>query len=210
MDAAVTAGSGSAGPPAEPPGPPSSIQQVRDCLAQRAGELQRYAYARIARSGMVSGPAVRELAREVVQETALEALQSAARFQPGRSVWSWIVGVLLNILLRRRSEIYTQSRRTLHPGSADEDGEIFDWLAQRAGADPSETAEEQLAAAQGWDDLVAPLSGADREIVELIFKQGLDGEAAAARLGIKPNAVRQRLHRAVAHLKQQRDRGGTP
>lgn len=173
---------------------------IRDTLMRHALLFQKRAWQFIRSANLAHGDAARDLAQDILQDLWVEALQSAHRLDLGRSVRSWLMGVLLNVLRQRRDEIYRQRLRTYErAGSAGEDAAFFDWIAARAGH-LVEGPEAALGGAQEMEDLLARLEPKDREVLELSVLLEFDGQELAERLGIAPGASRQRLHRAKARL----------
>ncbi len=78
--------------------------------------------------------------------------------------------------------------RGFHPGPKQDEMLPDDWDA--AARDDYEGVEDEY----DFGRLVADLSDRQREVLDLIHRQGLSHEQAAERLGIKRNAVDQALH----------------
>jgi len=124
----------------------------------------------------------RDDAEDLHQEVWLSIARHATRLAPETDLAAWIFTVARN---RFRS-----SRRRAHH------------------ADAGSAPEGQLATAPAADDpgchdlerAVASLPEAHREVLLLMGIEGLDAARAAAVLGIRPEAARQRLARARAAL----------
>lgn len=199
MDPAATPLAGTASP-----APDSAPEEaIRRCLACHGAKLLRRAYGLICRTGLAQGNAALEMAKEVVQDLAVEGIDHAARLIPGKSPLSWLMGIMTNLLKQRRDELYRRARRSYtRAGSAEEDGELFDRLAAQAGLLTAPSTEAVLADRQLVEDLLGKLELLDREIIEVTFLKELDGEETARHLGITGNAARQRLHRALRRLRR--------
>lgn len=191
---------------ARPPEPPAwdPHATVRECLMREQQRFLKQAHLWVCKANLAKDETTRrDLARELVQDLAVEGLRCAERLLPGHSARSWLFGVLAHLFMQRRGKIFKQAQRSLPlPSSAEQDGAFFDWVtaqvAARAGAsDP----EEVLATTQRSVELLAPLSAAAREIITLMKLDDLTDEEVGARLGIQPNAARQRLHRALKELR---------
>jgi len=85
----------------------------------------------------------------------------------------------------------------------------YEWGTRRDGALPEEWDPEAPDAFAGWEDafdvarLLAALPPRQREVLELIYLEGLGPEQIAARLGVKRNAVDQALHNGHRKLAEQ-------
>lgn len=182
-------------------------EAVRQCLVRDARLFFLQAYHGVCKAHLAADDITRrDLAEELFQELALQGLRCAERLLPGHSPRSWLFGVLANLCKQRRTKIYKQIRRSVPlPSSAEEDGAFFDQvMAQVAAQVGARDPEEVLGAAQRSTELLAPLSEAAREIITLMKLEDLTDEEAGARLGIQPNAARQRLHRALKDLRAHR------
>lgn len=138
------------------------------------------------------------ITQELLSEVTIEALRHESRFDPARHPMSWLLGIGVNLLKRRRQHTRRLDQREplirdLYPQSeALNEDEILDRLLQSHDHPERE-------AIQPW---LARLSPDDRMIIELAVIHDLNGEAIAAQLGIRPGAARMRLHRALGRLRQ--------
>jgi RNA polymerase sigma-70 factor (ECF subfamily) len=82
----------------------------------------------------------------------------------------------------------------------------YEWSAKRDGALPDDWSPEAPDAFAGWEDehdvakLLASLPARQREVLELVYLEGLGPEQIAERLGVKRNAVDQALHNGHRNL----------
>jgi RNA polymerase sigma factor (sigma-70 family) len=153
--------------------------------------------------------AIAECAKEVLQETAVVALDIADKYDSSRSARLWLLRIALIVIKRKfrergrdrhRFTLVTDSepvRRLVGDKKARQMSEagLFDVLSRPpAGSTPpqSPTAEELLALVQGDD----------REILRLHYVEGFDGEELAAKFGMSREAVYQRLSRARIKLRR--------
>lgn len=175
-------------------------EAIREALVRHAALFRHRARQFILRARLAQGNRIEDLADDILQDLWVEALQSAHRLDLQRSPYSWLMGILSNVLKRHRDQIFRQRRCTYErPGSAEEDAAFFDWVAARAGHF-AQGPEAALGDAQEMEDLLARLEPKDREILELSVLLEFDGQELAERLGIAPGTARQRLHRAKARL----------
>lgn len=135
-------------------------------------------------------------AEDIVQETFLAALRSAATFQPSAgSARTWLFAIA------RNAARHAKRRSREVPSPALDDSPLLD-LGLAAGWG-GEAPDLRLQRAEGEDRLaraVATLAPADREILVLRDIEGLGGEETAALLGVGLPAMKSRLHRARLRL----------
>jgi RNA polymerase sigma factor (sigma-70 family) len=131
----------------------------------------------------------RDVVDDAVAETFLAVWHRIAEVPTGDEALPWIYGVAYRVIghqwraitRRRRLEDRLRTLRWRHVPPADE-------LA-------TDDAEYRLVLAA-----TAQLADKDAEVLRLAAWEKLSTDAIAAILGIEPNAVKQRLHRARQHL----------
>ncbi len=136
------------------------------------------------------------LAEDAVQEATLQALLGLDRLRQPERFGPWLGGIGLNVcyrLLRERSR------------------DVWSWDAlcggragpepADAGADPAELL-ELAEIRQRVQATVASLPSGQRAAVTLVYLQGLTQGEAAAVLGVEAGAVKARLHKGRAALRQ--------
>lgn len=168
----------------------------------------------------VTGVRVTRLALEVLNETVVEALEKAARYDPSRAPKPWLLGIAANIIKRKKADRAKMNRREesvedrLLPGDieAQNDAELFD---QIAALDPGmfeaiaqDGPEVVFEATDSVAAMLRLIPAEDRRVISLAVVHGLDGEALALALRIKPGAARVRLHRALKRLREALDSKG--
>ena len=165
-----------------------AVQAVRGGDAERYRELvERHERRVFAVAWSRLGDAV--LAEEVAQEAFIRAYQRLWLLGDGAKFSAWIAAitrrVAINCGLRNRRELNKRQRwaleQTVTP--ADEPAELC----------PPETLRQALAG----------LPAAHRECLVLFYLESKSGAEAAAALGISESALRVRLHRARAALREQ-------
>ena len=147
------------------------------------------------------------LARDVLQDAILLALENADKFDPARPARPWILGFALNCLRHaRRSEAY--ERKHIIPvaeipevrsaeaesGPLSED-EMFGLLYHS-------TQSSRPPDGPCLEDLLAPLTDGDRAVLRLHFVHDLRGKDLAAALGMNEGRAWARLSRAKARLRE--------
>jgi RNA polymerase sigma-70 factor (ECF subfamily) len=137
----------------------------------------------------------RPAADDLLQDTMVRALDRWVRFRPGSDLRAWLRTIMQHLFVdqcRDRS-------RLCAPWSE----------AERADTGAAGFVEEQLDA-PAWerisnDQLVRAhqqLHPSQREVIRLVFLEGLSYKSAAARLGIPISTVGTRVHRARVRLRQ--------
>lgn len=130
----------------------------------------------------------RSEAEDLVQATFLAALEGAGRFEEGRELVPWLIGILVNLARRAR-------------GQRGAVGEPSEEIADARAADPAERAAEgefRLA-------LEVALARLPRRYRDVLASRLSDGEAPeeiARRLGRAPGTVRVQMHRGFEHLRR--------
>lgn len=210
-------------------------QQLHDFIRNNAATLRRTLRLYVSRAGLAKGEAVPDAADEVLQDTVVEALKSAVKFDDAREPMGWLIGIASNVIKRRR--VKAASRR-LHevavqntapagdpsegPPERRSDSDLFDRLASlsaKYGAVPIHLKHRTVALAQddvaqnfdadeAVEALLARCSPEDRQVLRLAVLQGLDGRAVARELGVEPTAARVRLHRALKRLRKTLEQQG--
>ena len=164
----------------------------RDELAELARAIAR---AELARRGAASRE-LADLAQEAVRSTLAYVARGADAPEDLRAFLKYRAwGVLSDHRKRQRS-------RAVHAPLPSEPSELAD-----PARGPRELAERrQLLAALA--DCRSRLNAEQRETLELRYGQGLEGDAAAQRLGGHRNTVHVRVHRALIALRECLERKG--
>jgi RNA polymerase sigma-70 factor (ECF subfamily) len=136
-----------------------------------------------------------EEARDAVQDALLSAFRSVHRFEGGAQIGTWLHRIVVNAALMRM-----RSRRRRPETPIEELLPVFGPDGHRAfRADERPGADEQLEREQLRSrvrECVERLPEGYREVYLLRDIDELSTEETAAALGITPNAVKIRLHRA--------------
>jgi RNA polymerase sigma factor (sigma-70 family) len=128
----------------------------------------------------------RTLVADVLQEATVAALIGLPRLRSPERFGSWYAGIALNVARRLLREV------AIGPLC----GDVVD-----GGAAPDDQA-EAAEVAQRVRDAVRDLPFGQREAVLAFYWQGLSHAEAARELGIRPGAVKARLHQARENLTQ--------
>jgi len=122
-------------------------------------------------------------AEDLLQEALLRALRAYPRLRHGDHLRAWLYRVLTTTAI--------DAHRATRP-------EVL------VGEPPVDAAAPPDAADDGaFEALIAPLPEAARAVLHLRFVDDLDHDAIAARLGISPEAARQRVSTAVRTLRKE-------
>jgi RNA polymerase sigma-70 factor (ECF subfamily) len=131
---------------------------------------------------------------DLVADTFLGALRSASRFTgDGDGALPWLFGIARRVLARQRRSFARRER-------------LIRRLENLPSLNPDETAavEDAIDAARLAPALTAALAALrpkDRELLQLVHRDGLSPSHAGAVLGMNPNTARIRLSRARAKLR---------
>lgn len=136
----------------------------------------------------------RDVADEVVQETALVAMSQLDRLRDPHLVGAWLAGIARNLARRRRSRRRADwSWDAVHGGRLPQQ-----WPDSDPGPDELAVLAEAAASVRR---AIASLPDGQRDAVELFYLQDRTYREVAHALGIDVNAVKARLHRARRALR---------
>jgi RNA polymerase sigma-70 factor (ECF subfamily) len=143
-----------------------------------------------------------DMADDVFQQTFLQVHLKCQKFDPGRKVRPWLYTVATNQAIdyqrrNRRHRMVSLDRRGSRP--SDEDAGALVELLDDPEPNPDEVAE----AAERSDQLreaVDELPESTRQVVMLVYFQGLKYREAAEVLSIPVGTVKSRLHAAINKL----------
>lgn len=141
----------------------------------------------------------RETAEAVVSDVFLEAWRSSDDYDPGRgSVESWLLGIARNVVRRERRRRAREAERRGHR-------EMDDLEAPAPGPEEAMMRRER---AERLLEAVWALPERDRDLVALAYGADLSRRRIAELLDLTPGAVRTRLHRVLARLRERLDGEG--
>jgi len=128
-------------------------------------------------------------AQDLVQETFLQALKSAHRFQGASSVYTWLHGILRNLChrhFRKQKRLVFEEELVLREASPE----------AAPGASDQDFCPAKITRA------LQQLSPEHREVIVLRYYENLKIHEIAARTAVPPGTVKSRLHYAVRCLEQ--------
>ena len=130
----------------------------------------------------------RAVAEELLQETFVRLARHAGRLRPDTNLRAWLFTVARNLARSHRRWAWLDASR------------LLTWR------DPASTGPSPADLAEASDlqrrveAALAALPPSSREVLLLVAFEHLDPAEAAVVLGIRPDALRQRLARALAQL----------
>lgn len=145
-----------------------------------------------------------EMAEDVFQQTFLQVHLKCDKFEPGRKVRPWLYTVATNLAIdsQRRNRRHRMSSldRVARGNEEGESGSLAELLGGSEGG-PVANAEsaEECGALRGAVDQLPELC---RQVVMLVYFQGLKYREAAEVLGIPVGTVKSRLHAALQKLSE--------
>lgn len=144
-----------------------------------------------------------QMAEDAFQATFLQIHLKCDQFEEGRRVRPWLYTVATNQAIdaqrrNRRHRMVSLDRRFGGKGQDEESGTLAGLLdnEERSPVDHFESAEQSEFVRRAVDELPESL----RQVVLLVYYQGLKYREAADILGIPVGTVKSRLHAAVSKL----------
>jgi RNA polymerase sigma-70 factor (ECF subfamily) len=136
-------------------------------------------------------------AEDVTQDVLLQVIRKLPSFRGDAAFPTWLHRVTVNAALshRRRQAVRDEGRHSLDHGDEDT-------VASATKAPPPEEALADVETKQLIDRAVASLPEAYRTVFVLADVEGLPNADVAERLGMSLPAVKSRLHRARAMLRE--------
>lgn len=125
-------------------------------------------------------------AQDLVQETFLQAIRAAQRFQGRSTIHTWLYGILLNLS--------RQYHRRHHRLVYDDD------LLDKEMAEENPGTLDAGTAAAALRDGLQKISDTHREVIVLRYYEDMKIQEIAEHLGISKGTVKSRLHYAIQEL----------
>jgi RNA polymerase sigma-70 factor (ECF subfamily) len=185
---------------------PASLakRQLMTFLTHHSPELLGTIRSYVLRMGLAQGQAAPDIALDVFQEVAVEALAHADRFRLDSQPMAWLLGIAVNVIKRKKVAMAKQYQREVpfgrlalmlqEPCSEDE---LVDLIAPFTLADPDQDVEANEQASL----ILSLVSREDQQVLRLAILHDFEREALARELNITPVAARVRLHRALSRLR---------
>jgi len=144
-----------------------------------------------------------EMAEDAFQTTFLQVHLKCDRFEPGRKVRPWLYTVATNQAIdaqrrNRRHRMVSLDHRSRGKGSEEGAGSLVDLLESQESSPyhRADAAERERFVREAVDFLPDPL----REVLLLVYYQGMKYREAAEVLAIPVGTVKSRLHAAIGRL----------
>lgn len=179
-------------------------QQLFEFLSEHTAPLLGTLRTYVLRLGLATGEEGAVVAMEVLQETAVEALSHADRFDATRQPMAWLLGIAVNVIRRKKvekakragCELLLGSLAVRYPEVASE-SDMLDLLMPDAVAGPEQAVEADERACE----LLSLVSLDDQQVLRLAFLEDFERDALARRLGVTTGTAGMRIHRALARLR---------
>ncbi|VTR98990.1 sigma-70 family RNA polymerase sigma factor [Tuwongella immobilis] len=168
----------------ETPEPSPQQPTMHELLTRYHDELTRRLMASIQTFGDY---AFRE---QIVQDVFVRLLECADNFDANRNLFAYATRIAINLA---KDQIGRHQRLRQFPETEEEP---FDVIAKL-----ERCSLEQQEEAEGIRRYLAAVSIEDQQILRLRFEDGLEGHDLAAAIGVRPDAARQRLSRALRRLR---------
>jgi RNA polymerase sigma-70 factor (ECF subfamily) len=146
-----------------------------------------------------------EMAEDAFQAAFLQVHLKCDQFEPGRRVRPWLYTVATNQAIdaqrrNRRHRMVSLNRRSLGSRTEEDDGALVELLDGQdpTPADQLESDEQRRFVRGAVQRLPDPL----RQVLLLVYYQGLKYREAAEALSIPVGTVKSRLHAAIRKLEQ--------
>lgn len=169
-------------------------------LQEDATWLQTIIRGYVMRMQFTMGNTIDVVAAEVFQETVVEVLAHADRFNPQMQPRAWFLAIAANMLKRRRTDYAKRYRFEVLLSDLAPQQDILDRLMNYPINTPGP--EQAFVSHEGVSELLTLVSLEDRKLLSMTLIQGWDAKAIAAQMGITPGAARVRIHRALSRLRE--------
>jgi RNA polymerase sigma-70 factor (ECF subfamily) len=143
-----------------------------------------------------------EAAEDVFQQTFMQVHQKVGQYETGRQVRPWLYTVATHqaIDYQRRNRRHRMVSLDRRAGDEHDDGSLSNWLGT-TDMDPAEQT-EMAEANEQLRRVVDELPEQTRQVVTLVYFQGLKYREAAEVMGIPVGTVKSRLHAALEKLSE--------
>jgi RNA polymerase sigma factor (sigma-70 family) len=172
-------------------------------LQENAASFREIASVYVVRMGLAHGGDSAMLADEVFQDAVLEVLAHPEGFATSRQPRAWFMGVMANIVKRRRADAARRQRFEVvisdlrHPPDIESENDLLDYLShqQTPGPEQAVQADTQL------EEMLALVSTEDANLLRLALIHELQAEKLGKLLNVTPGTARVRVHRALSRLR---------
>ncbi|GCE14747.1 RNA polymerase sigma factor [Tengunoibacter tsumagoiensis] len=182
-------------------------QQLLDFLTEQTPALLGTLRSYVQRMGLAQNGEISAVAADVLQEVVVEALEHSERFDPTRQPMAWLLGIALNVIKRKRTEVAKRSQRELSFAhltvlrSEHQESSAAENLLEQLVSCSIEGPERKLESDEQAQFILSLVSDEDRKVLQLAIVHDFERDVLAQALGITAVAARVRLHRALARLR---------
>lgn len=171
-------------------------------LQEHTAALKNILAAYVLRAGLATGSNVPLVAEEIFQDTVLQVMDLGERFLAVQQPRTWFIRVALNVMQRRRATMAKRYRfevlvSDLVSTAEIPEEELLEQLAVSKLAGPEQAFETQ----EQVQEMLSLVSSEDARLLNLMVLHECDAATVGHHLGITPEAVRVRLHRALRRLR---------
>jgi|SRR5215469_13504453 len=180
-----------------------ALLDVHHFLQENAASFREIASVYVVRMGLAHGGDSAMLADEVFQDAVVEVLAHPERFATSRQPRAWFMGVLANMVKRKRAGTARQQHFEVvisdvrHPPDIECENDLLDYLIRHHNPGP----EQAVEADTQLEEILALVSTEDAKILRLALIHELQAEKLGALLNVTPSTARVRVHRALNRLR---------
>ena len=172
---------------------------LQQFLQDNAASLQAITRGYVIKTNVATSNNVEAIASEIFQETVIEVLSHASRYNPDMQPRAWFLAIAANVLKRHKVSYAKRYRFEVLLGDSAHNQDILDRLMTYIEYAPGP--EQALIEQESVREMLALVSQDDARLLNMVLLQGWDANALASTLGITPGAVRVRVHRALSRLR---------
>lgn len=171
-------------------------------LQEHTTVLKNILYAYVLRAGLATGDNVQFVTEEIFQDTVLQVMNLGEQFLAVQQQRTWFIRIALNVIQRRRASPAKRYRfevlvSDLVSGIEASEDEFLEKLAASTIAGP----EQAFESSEQVHEMLSLVSPEDAHLLNLMILSECDANTVGHTLGISPEAVRVRLHRALRRLR---------
>jgi RNA polymerase sigma factor (sigma-70 family) len=180
-----------------------ALLEAQHFLQENAAALREIASVYVVRMGLARKGECAVLADEIFQDAMVEVLAHPEGLVASRQPRAWVMGVLANIVKRRRAGALRRDRFEVvmsdvhHPPDIESEEDLLNYLVHQQSPGPEETVEST----SQLEEMLALISAEDSRILRLALIHELRAEKLGELLNVTPGAARVRVHRALHRLR---------
>jgi RNA polymerase sigma factor (sigma-70 family) len=172
-------------------------QRLGDFIEAESQALLSIIRVYVWKAGLAEGSGIKDVAAELLNSVAVQALEYADRFDESRQPRAWLLGIAANLVSRRQHEVFGRRERESLASELEDDGNFFDRVAS-AGASPL----DELSDHDQVQAMLTLVGEKEQRLLTMFVFEGMSPAEIAHKVGVKPGAIRVRLHRALKHIRE--------